>query len=66
MLIRFCNFFVLLDLIVDSELPDADVEGGSDGEEEFGASILMCFLWTIIPENYTYVFDFLLCIIYLR
>lgn len=30
---------VLIDLIVALELPDADEEGGSGGEEEFGASI---------------------------
>lgn len=35
----FCFFcsFLLIDLILASELPDADEEGGSDGEAEFGA-----------------------------
>lgn len=55
---------------MDLELPDADVEveGGSDGEEEFGASILMCFLRTIIPENDTYVLNLLisLCVLYIK
>lgn len=37
--------FVLINLIVASELPDADEEGGSDGEEEFGASILVQFFF---------------------
>lgn len=34
--ICFCVFFVLIGLIVASELPDADAEGGSDGDDDFG------------------------------
>lgn len=49
--------FLLIDLIVASELPDADEEGGSDGEAEFGA-FTYNFLLIMITENEC----FLICI----
>lgn len=55
---------MLIDLIVASELPDADEEDGSDGEDESGALILMQFSFNNdIRKLYFYFLFPYVCII---